>query len=60
VAPARSTLALYNGSKFALEGITRFLAAEVVRFGIKVTAVEPGHSAPTGPADRCTGARKCP
>jgi NAD(P)-dependent dehydrogenase (short-subunit alcohol dehydrogenase family) len=36
------TLGLYNGSKFALEGITRSLAAEVSRFGIHVTAVEPG------------------
>jgi NAD(P)-dependent dehydrogenase (short-subunit alcohol dehydrogenase family) len=36
------TLSFYNGSKFALEGITRSLAAEVVRFGIRVTAVEPG------------------
>jgi NAD(P)-dependent dehydrogenase (short-subunit alcohol dehydrogenase family) len=36
------TLSFYNGSKFALEGITRSLAAEVGRFGINVTAVEPG------------------
>jgi NAD(P)-dependent dehydrogenase (short-subunit alcohol dehydrogenase family) len=36
------TLSLYNGSKFALEGITRSLAAEVARFGIQVTAIEPG------------------
>jgi NAD(P)-dependent dehydrogenase (short-subunit alcohol dehydrogenase family) len=36
------TLSLYNGSKFAMEGITRSLAAEVARFGIRVTAVEPG------------------
>ncbi len=36
------TLGIYNGSKFALEGITRSLAAEVSRFGINVTAVEPG------------------
>ncbi|HWG27168.1 SDR family NAD(P)-dependent oxidoreductase [Actinospica sp.] len=37
-----TTLGIYNGSKFALEGITRSLAAEVSRFGIHVTAVEPG------------------
>jgi len=36
------TLSVYNGSKFAMEGITRSLAAEVARFGIQVTAVEPG------------------
>jgi NAD(P)-dependent dehydrogenase (short-subunit alcohol dehydrogenase family) len=36
------TLGLYNGSKFAVEGITRALAAEVARFGIHITAVEPG------------------
>jgi len=36
------TLSFYNGSKFALEGITRSLAAEVARFGVHVTAVEPG------------------
>ena len=36
------TLSFYSGSKFALEGITRSLAAEVARFGIRVTAVEPG------------------
>jgi NAD(P)-dependent dehydrogenase (short-subunit alcohol dehydrogenase family) len=36
------TLSFYNGSKFAMEGITRSLAPEVARFGIHVTAVEPG------------------
>jgi NAD(P)-dependent dehydrogenase (short-subunit alcohol dehydrogenase family) len=36
------TLSFYNGSKFAMEGITGSLAAEVARFGIQVTAVEPG------------------
>jgi NAD(P)-dependent dehydrogenase (short-subunit alcohol dehydrogenase family) len=39
---AAPTLGVYNGSKFALEGITRALAAEVARLGIRVTAVEPG------------------
>jgi short-subunit dehydrogenase len=36
------TLSFYAGSKFALEGITRSLALEVARFGVKVTAIEPG------------------
>jgi NAD(P)-dependent dehydrogenase (short-subunit alcohol dehydrogenase family) len=36
------TLGLYNASKFAVEGITRALAAEVARFGVRITAVEPG------------------
>ena len=36
------TLSFYNGSKFAMEGITRSLAGEVARFGVHVTAVEPG------------------
>ncbi|MFD5383594.1 SDR family NAD(P)-dependent oxidoreductase [Streptomyces sp. NPDC127074] len=34
-------LGLYHASKFALEGLTESLAAEVVGFGIKVTLVEP-------------------
>ena len=33
---------IYNGSKFALEGIGEALAAEVRHLGIKVTNVEPG------------------
>ncbi|MEM6261365.1 MAG: oxidoreductase [Bacteroidota bacterium] len=33
---------IYNGSKFALEGIGEALAAEVEHLGIKVTNVEPG------------------
>ena len=32
----------YHASKWALEGITQSLAAEVAAFGIKVTLVEPG------------------
>lgn len=39
---AAPTLGVYNGAKFALEGITRALAAEVASLGIHVTAVEPG------------------
>lgn len=33
---------IYNGSKFALEGIGEALAAEVKHLGIRVTNVEPG------------------
>ena len=35
------TLGLYHASKWALEGFTQALAAEVRDFGIKVTIVEP-------------------
>ena len=35
------TLGLYHASKWALEGFTQSLAAEVQDFGIKVTLVEP-------------------
>jgi NAD(P)-dependent dehydrogenase (short-subunit alcohol dehydrogenase family) len=33
---------LYHASKWALEGLSQSLAAEVAAFGIKVTIVEPG------------------
>ncbi|OLE28827.1 MAG: short-chain dehydrogenase/reductase [Catenulispora sp. 13_1_20CM_3_70_7] len=39
---ASPTLSFYHGSKFAMEGITGSLAAEVAPFGVRVTAVEPG------------------
>jgi len=35
------TLGLYHASKWALEGMSQSLAAEVAEFGIKVTLVEP-------------------
>lgn len=35
-------LGIYNGSKFALQGLFEALAREVAEFGIKVTLVEPG------------------
>ena len=35
-------LGIYNGSKFALEGMFAALAREVAQFGVKVTLVEPG------------------
>ena len=35
-------LGIYNGSKFALEGMFEALAREVAAFGIKVTLVKPG------------------
>jgi NAD(P)-dependent dehydrogenase (short-subunit alcohol dehydrogenase family) len=35
-------IGLYNASKWALEGFSQSLAAEVADFGIKVTLVEPG------------------
>lgn len=35
-------LGIYNGSKFALQGMFEALAREVAGFGIKVTLIEPG------------------
>jgi NADP-dependent 3-hydroxy acid dehydrogenase YdfG len=43
------TLGLYHASKWALEGFSQALAAEVKEFGIKVTLVEPtGYSTDWG------------
>jgi NAD(P)-dependent dehydrogenase (short-subunit alcohol dehydrogenase family) len=39
---AYPTCGLYHASKWGLEGFSQALAAEVARFGIKVTIVEPG------------------
>jgi NAD(P)-dependent dehydrogenase (short-subunit alcohol dehydrogenase family) len=36
------TIGLYHASKWALEGFSQSLAAEVASFGVKVTIVEPG------------------
>jgi NADP-dependent 3-hydroxy acid dehydrogenase YdfG len=38
---ALPTMGLYNASKFAIEGLSETLAAEVKQFGINVTLVEP-------------------
>lgn len=39
---ARPAWSLYGSTKFALEGISQGLAAELSPFGIHVTAIEPG------------------
>ena len=36
------TAGVYNATKWAVEGLTETLAAEVAAFGIKVTLIEPG------------------
>ena len=45
---------MYAASKFALAGFSESLGKEVARFGVKVTAVEPGGFRTNfGPAGRC-------
>jgi len=39
---ASPALSAYSASKFALEGLTEAVAAEVARFGVRVMLVEPG------------------
>jgi len=39
---AFATLGLYNASKWALEGLSEALSAELAPLGVKVTIVEPG------------------
>ena len=41
-------LGLYHASKWALEGLSQALAAEVAAFGIHVTLIEPRVTPPTG------------
>jgi NAD(P)-dependent dehydrogenase (short-subunit alcohol dehydrogenase family) len=52
-------LGLYSASKFALEGLSQSLAAEVARFGIRVTLLQPGSYA-TGWAASAGRARALP
>jgi NAD(P)-dependent dehydrogenase (short-subunit alcohol dehydrogenase family) len=56
---AFATLGLYHASKWALEGFSQSLAAEVASFGIKVTLVEPGGFATDWGAHRPSAQLRC-
>ena len=49
-----ANMALYAGSKHAVEGITKSAAIEAAAFGVRVNAVAPGPTE-TGMLDRLTG-----
>ena len=49
-----ANMALYAGSKHAVEGITKAAAIEAAAFGVRVNAVAPGPTE-TGMLDRLTG-----
>jgi NAD(P)-dependent dehydrogenase (short-subunit alcohol dehydrogenase family) len=48
----------YHATKYAVEGLSESLALEVAPLGIKVLIVEPGPSAPIGPAARSSFRRR--
>jgi NAD(P)-dependent dehydrogenase (short-subunit alcohol dehydrogenase family) len=54
------TVGLYHASKWALEGFSQAMAAEVAGFGIKVTIVEPGGYATDWGASSAQRARQLP
>ena len=54
------TIGLYHASKWALEGFSQALAAEVAAFGIKVTIVEPSGYPTDWGGSSATRARQMP
>jgi NAD(P)-dependent dehydrogenase (short-subunit alcohol dehydrogenase family) len=54
------TTGLYHASKWALEGFSQSLAAEVADFGIKVTLIEPGAYATDWSGPSAKRAREMP